>query len=556
MAKGRIALPGSVRKVVPGAKAGKAVDPQEQIEVTVRVRGQGRPASASALMKLGAMRPADRPVVDRAEFAQKLGAAQDDIDRVSAFAHEHGLAVTHASAGQKMLRLRGTAEALSEAFGVKLKHYKKGRTLAYRGRTGPIYIPSDLKDVIVGVHGLDNRPVATYHSRSLKRSASPRNAADGSLTAPQIAALYDFPTGVTGKGQCIALIELNTPDNTTGKPVGAGYQASDLTSYFKKLKIAPPVVVPISVDGGANLPGPDPGADGEVTLDIEVAGAVAPGATIAVYFAPNTTNGFIDAITQAVHDSQQNPSVVSISWGGPEDPGGQVDQQFIDGINQAIMDAAQLGVTVCCAAGDDGSADMGDGSDGGPKWDKKPHCDFPSSSPFSLACGGTKLIGKKTTITSEVVWNEGRREGAGGGGVSNVFPLPSYQSGAKVPKSPTGKVGRGVPDVAGDADPSTGYQIFLAGKQQVFGGTSAVAPLMAGLVALINESLAKKSGKTAGFINPLIYGTAAAAFRDITKGNNDIEGNLKGKYTAGKGWDACTGMGVPDGAKLRTALGG
>lgn len=561
MAKKHIVLPGSERKVVPGAKVVAPADPQDQIEVTVRIRGRGKTLSPAAVMKLGAKPPKDRPVLDRAEFAQKMGADQADIDKVAAFAHDHGLAVTHASAGQKMLRLRGTVESFNEAFGVKLKHYKKGRTLAYRGRTGPIYIPAELKDVIVGVHGLDNRPVATYHSRLRPRgggtkAASPRNAADGSLTTPQIATLYDFPTGVTGKGQCIALIELNTPDDKTGNPIGTGYQTSDLTAYFKKLKFAMPTVVPVSVDGGANLPGPDPGADGEVTLDIEVAGAVAPGATIAVYFAPNTTNGFIDAINQAVHDDQQKPSVVSISWGGPEDAGGQVDQQFIDGINQAMMDAAQLGVTICCASGDDGSADMGDGSDGGPKWDKKPHCDFPSSSPFALACGGTKLIGKNKTITSEVVWNEGRQEGAGGGGVSNVFALPSYQSKAKVPKSPNNKAGRGVPDVAGNADPATGYQVLLAGKQQVFGGTSAVAPLMAGLIALINESLAKKTGKTVGFINPLIYGSAASAFRDITKGNNDIEGNLKGKYTAGKGWDACTGLGVADGAKLKTALGG
>jgi len=377
-----------------------------------------------------------------------------------------------------------------------------------------------------------------------------RNAADGSLTAPQVARLYDFPTGVTGKGQCIALIELNTPDQTTGKPAGAGYLTSDLSAYFKKLGIAAPSVIPISVDGGANLPGPDPNADGELTLDIEVPGAAAPGAMIAVYFAPNTSNGFIDAVNAAVHDAQQKPSVISISWGGPEDPNGQVDQQFTAGLNQAIKDAAQMGVTVCCAAGDDGSADMSSG------WDKKPHCDFPSSSPFALACGGTKLTGSNTTISSEVVWNEGTKDGAGGGGVSNVFALPSYQAGAKVPESPKGKTGRGLPDLAGDADPLTGYQITLAGQDQVIGGTSAVAPLMEGLLALINQSLAQKTGKTAGFINPLIYGSAASAFRDITQGNNDSEGNLKGKYTAGPGWDACTGMGAPDGAKLKAGLGG
>jgi kumamolisin len=232
-----------------------------------------------------------------------------------------------------------------------------------------------------------------------------------------------------------------------------------------------------------------------------------------------------------------------------------VDQQFTQGLNQAIQDAAQLGVTICCAAGDDGSPDMGTNPQDGPVWDGKPHADFPSSSPFALACGGTTLAVANGSITSEVVWNEGASGGAGGGGVSNVFALPSYQANADVPKAPNGSAGRGLPDVAGNADPETGYKIFLAGTQQVIGGTSAVAPLIAGLVALINQSLAQKTpGATAGFLNPLLYGTAASAFRDITSGNNDIYGKLKGLYTAGPGWDACSGLGVPDGAKLLASV--
>jgi kumamolisin len=461
---------------------------------------------------------------------------------------------------------------MSQAFGVELRHYAKSGQEPYRGRTGSIYIPKELDGIVVGVHGLDNRPVAKRHSRwrepittaagkakargATKKKVAPakRKPADPSVTAPQVAALYNFPSGLTGQGQTIALIELNDTDKS-GKPTGAGYQASDLATYFKGLGIAAPTVVAVSVDGGANVPGPDPGSDGEVTLDIEVAGAVAPGATIAVYFAPNTTDGFIDAVNQAVHDTVHKPSVISISWGGPEDPDGQVDQQFTQGLNQAIQDAAQLGVTVCTAAGDQGSADMGTNAKEGPVWDGKPHTDFPSASPFSLACGGTKLSVAGGAISSEVVWNEGAKGGAGGGGVSNLFALPSYQASSKVPKAPNGSAGRGVPDLAGDADPNTGYKIFLAGSQQVIGGTSAVAPLMAGLIAQINESLAQKTpGATAGFLNPLLYGSAAAAFRDITTGNNDIYGKLKGLYTAGPGWDACSGLGVPDGTKLLAAV--
>jgi len=570
--KARIELPGSGRKPMTGAKAGKKVDPGNLIEVTVRVRGRARVA-AEDLMKMGAQKPSARPRLSREQFAARYGTDAADFAKVEAFAHEHGLAASAASAAQRTIRLKGTAASLSEAFGVELRHYTNRGGVTYRGRTGSIYIPKELKDIIVGVHGLDNRPVAKRHSRRRiaapaaakaakarggagkkgKERAAPakkkKKAPDPSVTAPAVAALYNFPAGLTGQGQSIALIELNDTDSS-GKPTGAGYATSDLAAYFKALGIAAPTVAAVSVDGGANVPGPDPDSDGEVTLDIEVAGAIAPGATIAVYFAPNTTDGFIDAVNQAVHDTVHKPSVISISWGGPEDADGQVDQQFTQGLNQAIEDAAQLGVTICCAAGDDGSPDMAQKG-----WDGKPHTDFPSSSPFSLACGGTKLETQNGAITSEVVWNEGASEGAGGGGVSNVFALPSYQASAGVPKAPNGSAGRGVPDVAGNADPVTGYQIYLAGEQQVIGGTSAVAPLMAGLIALINQSLAQQTpGTTAGFVNPLLYGSAAAAFRDITSGNNDIYGKLKGLYTAGPGWDACSGLGVPNGSKLLASL--
>jgi kumamolisin len=181
--------------------------------------------------------------------------------------------------------------------------------------------------------------------------------------------------------------------------------------------------------------------------------------------------------------------------------------------------------------------------------------DFPASSPFVLACGGTTLSGSGTTITNEIVWNDG--QGATGGGVSNHFPRPAYQLASKVPKSPTGTVGRGVPDVAGDADPNTGYEVRLVGgKSEVIGGTSAVAPLWAGLVALINEGLSTLNKPPAGLLNPILYQlpASAATFHDILNGNNDLEG--LGKYTAGPAWDPCTGLGSPDGKKLLAALGG
>jgi len=547
---GRIVLAGSQRKAAPGAKRSGAADPDSHIYVTVRVRSKRDSRNGADLMTQGRKLPARRTYLSREEFADALGADPADVAKVGEFAQEHGLMVMASNLAQRTVKLGGTVASFDAAFGVKLQNFK-ARGVAYRGRTGAITIPKGLKNIICGVHGLDNRPVASPHFRmrsKRKGGVSPKNAADGSLAVSDITKLYNFPSGLTGKGQCIALIELNEQDRQ-GKIIGTGFKASDIAAFFQKAKIPAPKVVSIGVDGGKNLPGFSD-ADGEVVLDIEVAGAAAPGSTIAVYFAPNTTQGFIDAVKAAAHDNVRKPSVISISWGGPEDPDGQVSQQFFDGMNEAFQDAAEMGVTVLCAAGDNGSPDM-QPSD----WDGKPHADFPSSSQLAIACGGTKLTGSGTKIQSEVVWNEGQR-GGGGGGVSNAFRLPPYQAKANVPKSPKGKKRRGVPDVAGVADPATGYEVLLNGKSAVFGGTSAVAPLMAALVARINQRLVGKSGKTAGFLNPLLYGTASSAFRDVTTGNNDIYQKLKGKYTAGKGWDACSGLGVADGSKLLTALGG
>jgi kumamolisin len=270
-------------------------------------------------------------------------------------------------------------------------------------------------------------------------------------------------------------------------------------------------------------------------LDIEVAAAVAPGANIVVYFAPNTDQGFIDAIATAIHDTKNKPSVISISWGAAESAW---TAQSMTALDAACQSAAALGITITVAAGDNGSTD---GVTGGQN-----HVDFPASSPHVLACGGTKLQGSGSTISSEVVWNElTNNEGATGGGVSNVFPLPAWQASAGVPKPTHPAGGRGVPDVAGDADPASGYVIRVDGSNMVIGGTSAVAPLWAGLIAVANA----QNGKSAGFLQPAIYAAKGkAAFNDITSGTN-YSGTPVG-FKAGPGWDPCTGLGTPIGTKL------
>jgi kumamolisin len=523
----RVELPGSVRNVVPGSREIGPAQPSHRCEVTVVLRPRVPiPASVKA-DTMSARPPGDRQYLTREQLASLHGADPADIAKVTAFAQSHNLAVEHTSEARRSIWLSGTVADISGAFGVALRQYDHPGGGTFRGRTGPISIPSDLAGIVVGVFGLDTRPQAETHFR-IRQPGGVQPAAAGNnsqFTPVQVASLYHFPSNLDGSGQSIALIEL-----------GGGFNPDDLSAFFSNLGIATPDVTAVSVDGASNNPTGDAnGPDGEVMLDIEVAGAVAPKAKIFVYFAPNTDQGFLDAITRAVHDTTNKPSVISISWGGPESSWtSQAFQQF----DQAFQDAAAVGITVCIAAGDDGSNDGA--SDG------QAHVDFPCSSPNALACGGTRLNATNTKIASEVVWNE-PNEGATGGGISDEFPLPSYQDNAGVPPSANSDsiVGRGVPDVAANADPATGYSVRVDGQDAVIGGTSAVAPLWAGLVALLNQGL----GKPVGFLNPVLYGFSpqSAVFRDITSGNN-------GAYTAGPGWDACSGLGVADGTELLRAL--
>ncbi|MEP6504497.1 MAG: S53 family peptidase [Betaproteobacteria bacterium] len=519
-------IPGSEKHALEGAKAVGPARPDERIEVTLRLRPKAPIAHALAATNADAdTHPASRKYLTREQYAAKHGAEQPDIDAVTAFAQSHGLAVVQADAARRSVVLSGDTAAMNAACGVSLQQYEHASG-TYRGRTGTISVPGDLASIVEGVFGLDDRPAADPHFQRYQPILGMRSVSARSFTPPELGKLYDFPTGADGTGQCIGIIEL-----------GGGYKPADLKTYFAALGVHKPKVKAVLVDHARNHPTNANSADGEVLLDIEVAGALAPNATIAVYFAPNTTQGFLDAITTAVHDNVNKPSVISISWGAAEQ---NWTQQSMTQYDQAFQAAAAMGVTICCASGDNGSSDgVGDG---------KVHVDFPSSSPNVLACGGTKLLASSATvISSETVWNEGATTSATGGGVGGFFALPAWQASAGVPLSAGSnpKAGRGVPDIAGNADPATGYEVRVDGQNFVIGGTSAVAPLWAGLIALLNQKL----GHPVGFLNPLLYGSlhGKAVTHDITSGNN-------GSYSAKAGWDPCTGWGSPNGAKLLKAL--
>jgi len=525
-----VRLPHGPKAPPPGAKLLGDVDPNEMVHLTVRVRPHTPLRQLQQVIHKLAGQPAHaRHHLSRQAFAQQHGASEIDLDKVEEFGRGHGLTVLGSDSTLRSVFLEGSAKDMSRAFGVGLKQYERAGQ-RFRVRTDYVHVPHEMAQIIEAVVGFDTRPHARPHFRLAEKPAGkgqPR-AAGQSFSPLDLAQIYNFPDG-DGSGQVIGVIELMLPD-------GSGFRIQELQQYFSSLGVATPSITTVPVDGGQNVPGNNPGdpkcGDGEVMLDLEVAGTIAPGAKIVVYFAPNTGRGFLDVINRAVHDSVNNPTVISLSWGSAEDP----NDPTTDQIDQILQAAAALGVTFCVASGDSGSRDN-------PADPNHAYVDFPASDPYALGCGGTRLTTSGTTITGEVVWH-GKDGGASGGGISRHFPVPSYQQGLPIPpaKNPAGPVGRGVPDVAGDADPATGYTVLVDGQQLVFGGTSAVAPLWAGLVARINQRL----GHPVGLLNPVLYQNPTVC-RDIVQGDN-ID------YEAGPGWDPCTGLGSPNGMKLLNAL--
>ena len=487
-------------------------DPNEHIEVSVYLKPRGLTANASGATVTRETR--------EDMHARRTQEHQDDIRLLHEFAAEKGLTVTAVEPARRLVKISGSVSSIQSAFGTSIGVYRDG-TEEFRSHSGALQLPQDVLPMVESVLGIDNREFAEPH---FVANLSPAVVTGHWPNA--IAALYGFPTGQTGAGQCIGIIEL-----------GGGYKAADTAAAFAAMGLPTPTVVPVSVDGAVNNPGSP--ADGEVALDIQVAGGAAPGARMAVYFAPNTLQGFVDAVTAAAQDAINHPSVISISWGTAEDNWGLPAMQTM---NTALQDAATLGISVFVASGDHlGTDNLANG---------KANVDFPAASPWAIGCGGTILDTNGNSINSEVVWNDGADGWGTGGGISDFFPLPAFQAAANLPASVNdGGHRRGVPDVAADAAQSSGYRIILNGSQVLIGGTSAVAPLWAGLSALINQATAP----SIGFFLPTLY-SRPSFVRVITQGNNKPVGSNLG-YDAGPGWSACTGLGVPIGNALLVGLG-
>jgi kumamolisin len=519
---------GSKRVPLPGARALGRANPHTTIEVSLKLRRKNELPTLTG-------RPA--ATMSREELAEKYGASEDDIDKVIEAFQKFGLKRVEANAATRTVRLSGTIAQMENAFGAKLFNYAHPEG-NYRGRVGAVSVPAEVKDVVQGVFGLDNRRVARrrrHPVHELSKSKTLRIPSSWYIPS-QLATHYNFPTG-DGSGQAVGLLEF-----------GGGYFPSDLQEFCNLADVSVPTVVAVSTDGTAT--NAKDGAEGEVMLDIEVIAGVCPKSTIVVYFAEWTEQGWITAMDAVMQDKTNDPGVISASWGAPEDTDIWTDQAMTQ-MNESFQEAALLGITICIAAGDDGSSDA--------DMDGHAHVDFPGSSPYVLAVGGTTIPVKGGT-GPDIVWKEGdglRADSGGstGGGVSAKFvPPPPWQEGINIPSvNPGASAGRCVPDVAANADwNASPYLLVVDGKAQGNGGTSAASPLWASLVTLINQ--ARGPGRRIGYLTPLLYqgGVGAAGCTDIRSGDNTTA--TVGGYSAGPGYDAVSGWGTPNGNQLLAAL--
>jgi kumamolisin len=524
-------------------------DEKETFQVTIVLRRRTDGAKVPDYSEFRAGSTAHRPASPE-EFAQKYGASPDEIKQVEDFARSNGLTVDGSHPSRRTVLVSGTVAQMSKAFAVTLGRYQRpstrgGRfatptTETYRGRDGFISVPTAIVPFIVGIFGLDNRNI-THRSMG---AGDPPNTTF--VTVPQVRTLYNFPTN-SAAGQTIAIFS------------ETGYALSDIQQYFTHLGLATPTITPITVDASNGSP------EVETTQDICIAGSAAPGAAIAVYFTTYDQKGWVDLINRVNIPNAGDPhcSVMTNSFyvlnGDDEAIAAGVSQSWVTAVSAAFQDSALQGITMCIASGDTGAqSKVGDG---------KAHVQYPVSDPGVLGCGGTTIGSISGSTFTEWVWNDtftiGSFSGVGatGGGVSAYFPLPSYQSTAHVPVSLFNqKVGRGVPDIAANSSPDSGYYPIWCSGAAAEGypnpfagnGTSASAPLNAGLIAVINAAL----GARVGFLNTTLYELGTAVTRNIFGPPGPANNSLSGVtgYPANAGWNACCGWGVLNGTKLLAAL--
>ena len=499
------------------------------------------------------------------EFARRYSPTQQSYDAVIAFARAHGLVVVHTSPSRLLLSVSGSAAAVEAAFSIHLGRYQAPDGRIFHAPTTDPAIPAALIGRLSGVVGLSDaslphpliRHLGTLMRGTLKSAAKPalkpitlKPAAasasptfgigsepnTGGLTPKDIKTAYNLnSTSLTGAGQTMGLYELD------------GYTPSDITTYNSTFGLANIPLENVLVDGYSGAAGPN--AD-EVTLDLQMMNAIAPGASkIIVYEAPLTNAGFVDLFNTIANDKDASGSArskeISVSWAIAEDG---TDPASLNSENSAFLQMKTQGQSIFVAAGDTGAyADRATLT-----------VEDPAGQPFVTSVGGTTLAvnGRGGSYVSETTWgtptpippptanNPLPPDGGGGGGISSFWPRPDYQNGLGLSSTL-----RNVPDVSLDADPSTGYAIYVGGQWVDVGGTSAAAPLWAAFAALTNQQRVKYGNGLLGFANPLIYTigkgtTYSTDFHDIADNSTNFY------YHATPGYDNATGWGSFNGANL------
>ncbi|MFJ9445572.1 protease pro-enzyme activation domain-containing protein [Kitasatospora sp. NPDC101235] len=520
----RVALPNTVNPAVAHSEKKGDVPAAQQIAVSVSLKLRNTDALDRFLTAVATPgTPEYGHYLTPEQFTAQFGPTQAAVDQVRTYLAQQGLTVTDVSANRQVVNAHGTAAQVSQAFGTHESSYLDPQLQrAFFANDAAASIPSDLAAVVQGVSGLDNHAVRK-NRLATPNAVTPNTASStpSGMAPAQYTGAYNLNrTGADGTGTTVALWEFD------------GYKSSNLTTYDSQYGLSGPAVSTVSVDGASYDSAPGQG-QGEVELDSEIVRGAAPKATQLVYEAPNSDQGEIDMANKIVTDNRV--SVVSISWGSCEP---DTTASSMTAVDNAFKQAAAQGISIFSASGDDGSRDCTRSTSGS----TVKAVDFPASSPHQTGVGGTNLkVSSSNTYSSESAWS------TAGGGVSTVFAKPSWQTGTGV----SGTM-RTVPDVSSNADPASGFAIYTAGAWQVYGGTSAAAPLWSGYAAQFNQKAKAAGQPVLGEASPRLYSVAnsssyGSTFHDVTTGANQ-------DFSAKAGYDQVTGWGSPVADALTTAL--
>lgn len=561
----------SDKKLPEGAQPKGEINPAAEMEATVMLKSKGTDLAMDRTLKR--IHAGRQTFLTNEQLVEKFGPSEKAVTEITKFANDHKLNIEMDPRSGRAV-LSGEAGKFQDAFQIPLKEYTTPDGTTFRGRQGALAIPDSLHRHIEGVYGLDNRPHARSYARFLpmpeqtaemgqaskfveprdggrvatnpadapkggeapKSGEAPKGDAPGGGQAEprarigylstEIADAYKFPKQGMGENTSVSIIQL-----------GGGMDMLNEAAYYKQHGLPMPEIKLVSVSGASTSPSGIPRYDGEVALDSQIIGGIAPKAQQKIIFAPNTDAGFIDAVTRGTFEAagERPTTAISISWGQAEEAW---TPQAMQGLSTAFKKAAMKGISIFAAAGDDGAVDNAPSG--------KFNTDYPASDPNVTAAGGTRLLIERGQISSEMAWNSSG--GATGGGISQKFPRPDFQKDLNIPKNPQNPnfLGRGVPDIAGNADPSTGWKIKVGGVDQLSGGTSAVAPMFAGLSLRISSII----GQNTGPWNPFLYRQGmggGAIYNDIIMGHNN-------GYSTAFGWDPVTGWGSVNGTAMLDAI--